>query len=90
MEEGDLKAKLKSEYFEELKTKDDKLNNLKKQIALSFKDNSWERQQQIEELSRELKRSQEECEDLKARLINNTEPKKPYVNFMLVLFSNDC
>lgn len=41
MQELQLKAKLKSDHFEEVKLKDEKLNNLKKQIAVSFKDNSW-------------------------------------------------
>jgi hypothetical protein len=41
---------------------------LKKQIAGAFKDNSWERQLQIDELTRELKRSQEECELIKHKL----------------------
>ena len=41
MEERELKVKLKSDHFEEIKSKDEKLNTLKKQIALSFKDNSW-------------------------------------------------
>lgn len=33
--------KLKDEHIQELKSKDEKLDLLKKQIAGAFKDNSW-------------------------------------------------
>jgi hypothetical protein len=33
--------RLKDEHSRELRVKDDKLENLKKQIAGAFKDNSW-------------------------------------------------
>lgn len=41
MEELKLKKQLKDDHFTEIKKKDEKLSVLKKQIALSFKDNSW-------------------------------------------------
>lgn len=41
MEELKIKAQLKADHFEEIKTKDEKISVLKKQIALSFQDNSW-------------------------------------------------
>lgn len=41
MEVLKIKAQLKADHFEEIKTKDEKISVLKKQIALSFKDNSW-------------------------------------------------
>ncbi len=79
-----MKARLKLEHLDEIRIKDEKLANLKKQIALSFKDNSWERQMQIDELSKELKRVQETCEDLKLRLKNSTTPKKSQVYIYLI------
>ncbi|RMZ95894.1 J domain-containing -like protein [Brachionus plicatilis] len=51
-----------------MKIKEEKLENLKKQIAGAFKDNSWERQLQIDELTKELKRVQEESELIKFKL----------------------
>lgn len=51
-----------------MKLKEEKLDNLKKQIAGAFKDNSWERQVQIEELTKELKRVQEESDLIKHKL----------------------
>lgn len=60
--------KLKEIHANEVKVRDDKLDNLKKQIAGAFKDNSWERQLQIDELTKELKRAQEECELIKHKL----------------------
>lgn len=68
MEELKLKKQLKDDHFAEIKKKDEKLSVLKKQIALSFKDNSWERQLQIDDLTKELKRVQEECVIYKQRL----------------------
>ncbi len=63
-------SKLNEEYQNELKIKNEKLENLKKQIAGVFKDNSWERQVQIEDLTRELKKTQEEYEIVRSKLKN--------------------
>jgi hypothetical protein len=84
-------AKLKEEHLKEIKSKEEKLDLLKKQIAGAFKDNSWyqnfhlcstffvffncfelflyrERQSQIDELSKELKRTQEEYDLIRFKL----------------------
>lgn len=70
-------TQLRDEHMKELKNKDEKLDLLKKQIAGAFKDNSWERQTQIDELTRELKRTQEEYELIKMKLkqLKNTNTK---------------
>ncbi|CAG2204224.1 unnamed protein product [Mytilus edulis] len=52
----------------ELALRDEKLNRLKKQMADALKGNSWERQQQLEELTKELARLQEECDTLRMKL----------------------
>jgi hypothetical protein len=62
------KDNLINEHSIEIKAREDKLEMLKKEIAGVFKDNSWERQLQIDELNKELKRSKEECELHKYKL----------------------
>lgn len=52
----------------EVSLRDEKLNRLKKQMADALKGNSWERQQQLEELTKELSRLQEECDLLRMKL----------------------
>lgn len=52
----------------EVALRDEKLNRLKKQMADALKGNSWERQQQLEELTKELSRLQEECDTLRMKL----------------------
>lgn len=59
---------LKEDHSKDIRLKDEKLDLLKKQIAGAFKDNSWERQLQIDELSKELKRTQEEYDLVKHKL----------------------
>lgn len=61
---ADLKAKMDAE----LADRDRRLENLKKQMASHLKDNSWERQQQLEELSKELGKMSEEASMLKTKL----------------------
>ncbi|XP_061188557.1 mRNA export factor GLE1-like [Saccostrea echinata] len=52
----------------EIKIRDEKLTRLKNQMADALKGNSWERQQQLEELTKELARIQEECDALRMKL----------------------
>ncbi|KAL5015953.1 hypothetical protein ScPMuIL_005542 [Solemya velum] len=52
----------------EIAVKDEKLNRLKQQMAEALKGNSWERQQQLEELTKELARIQEEADALRLKL----------------------
>lgn len=52
----------------EIKIRDEKLTRLKNQMADALKGNSWERQQQLEELTKELSRIQEECDALRMKL----------------------
>ncbi|XP_001200412.3 GRIP and coiled-coil domain-containing protein 2 [Strongylocentrotus purpuratus] len=59
---------LKAKYDAELADKDRRLNNLKKQMASHLKENSQERQQQLEELSKELGKMSEEAHMLKSKL----------------------
>ncbi|CAF0968508.1 unnamed protein product [Brachionus calyciflorus] len=65
--ENEIK-KMREDHLREISIKEEKLENLKKQIAGAFKDNSWERQLQIEELTKELKRVQEEYDLIKHKL----------------------
>nr|XP_022344710.1 uncharacterized protein LOC111137529 [Crassostrea virginica] len=53
---------------QEIKIRDEKLTRLKNQMADALKGNSWERQQQLEELTKELSRIQEECDALRMKL----------------------
>lgn len=52
----------------EIADRDSKLNRLKQQMAESLKGNSWERQQQLEELTKELGRIQDEADGLRIKL----------------------
>jgi len=52
----------------EIADKDQKLARLKSQMADALKGNSWERQQQLEELTKELARLQEESEGLRMKI----------------------
>ncbi|XP_070204497.1 filamin A-interacting protein 1-like isoform X2 [Littorina saxatilis] len=52
----------------EIADRDQKLNRLKMQMADALKGNSWERQQQLEELTKDLARIQEECDMLRSKL----------------------
>lgn len=58
---------------------------LKKQIAGAFKDNSWERQLQIDELTKELKRTQDEYEMLRHKLVSLKNKPVGVKNFKLVI-----
>ncbi|CAF0835233.1 unnamed protein product [Didymodactylos carnosus] len=66
---------MRNEHAKELKQRDNKIEFLKKQIADSLKDNSWERQAQIEELTKQVKRKHEECELIKHKLSNYQNKK---------------
>ncbi|OWF44314.1 kinectin-like [Mizuhopecten yessoensis] len=57
-----------AEKDKEIKIRDEKLNRLKMQMADALKGNSWERQQQLEELTKELGRLQEEADGLRMKL----------------------
>ncbi|XP_069135458.1 intraflagellar transport protein 74 homolog [Argopecten irradians] len=57
-----------AEKDKEIKLRDEKLNRLKMQMADALKGNSWERQQQLEELTKELGRLQEEADSLRMKL----------------------
>ncbi|XP_070572067.1 structural maintenance of chromosomes protein 2-like isoform X1 [Ptychodera flava] len=59
---------LRIEKDREIAIRDQKLDSLKKKMAEALKDNSWERQQQLEELSKELARINEECRLLKSKM----------------------
>ena len=66
---------MRQEHSKEMKTRDDKITFLKKQISDSLKDNSWERQQQIEELTKQLKRTHDEYELLRQKLLQYQNKK---------------
>ncbi|XP_006814362.1 uncharacterized protein LOC100373108 [Saccoglossus kowalevskii] len=61
-------ADLRAEKDKEIALRDTKLHGLKMKMADALKDNSWERQQQLEELSKELNRINEECRLLKSKM----------------------
>ncbi|CAF0918865.1 unnamed protein product [Rotaria sordida] len=67
---------MRQEHARELKIRDDKIAFLKKQISDSLKDNSWERQQQIEELTKQLKRTHDEYEILRQKLLQYQNKKR--------------
>ncbi|CAF1626111.1 unnamed protein product [Adineta ricciae] len=67
--------KMRDDHQKELKARDEKIAFLKKQISESLKDNSWERQQQIEELTKQLKRKYDECEVLRHKLLQYQNKK---------------
>ncbi|XP_031560245.1 spindle pole body component 110-like [Actinia tenebrosa] len=66
---------MKNSFQNELKIKDDKLKTLKLQMADALKDNSRERQHQLEELTRELKKVSEEADILKYK-IHSSKPQQ--------------
>jgi len=67
--EFDLKFNsLKEEYEKQINAKDEKLKIMKKQIAEALTGSSLERQQQIEELLKELKRVSDEADAVKSAL----------------------
>ncbi|KAH9515149.1 hypothetical protein Btru_019332 [Bulinus truncatus] len=57
--------------------RDQKLNKLKTQMADALKGNSWERQQQLEELTKELARVQKEYDALYIRYKSLSKSKQP-------------
>ncbi|XP_067672021.1 kinesin-like protein KIF3A [Haliotis asinina] len=61
-------AEMLSEKDKEISIRDVKLNRLKQQMADALKGNSWERQQQLEELTKELARIQDEADLLRMKL----------------------
>ncbi|XP_071502636.1 uncharacterized protein [Diadema antillarum] len=61
-------AGLRSKMEAEIADRDRRLDNLKKQMAGALKENSWERQQQLEELSKELSKMSDEANMLKMKL----------------------
>ncbi|KAK3727830.1 hypothetical protein QZH41_008250 [Actinostola sp. cb2023] len=67
-EYADGLEEVRANYEEELKVKDDKLKILKSRMADALKDNSRERQLQLEELTRELRKVSEEADILKTRM----------------------
>jgi len=78
---------MRQDHAKELKTRDDKIAFLKKQISDSLKDNSWERQQQIEELTKQLKKTHEEYELLRQKLLQYQNKKGVnHISFILYIF----
>ncbi|KAK3594779.1 hypothetical protein CHS0354_030721 [Potamilus streckersoni] len=68
-EESDRKlAEMTAVKDKEIADKEQKLNRLKQQMADALKGNSWERQQQLEELTKELRRIQDEADSLRHKL----------------------
>ncbi|KAL3857945.1 hypothetical protein ACJMK2_012570 [Sinanodonta woodiana] len=68
-EEADKKlAEMTAGKDKEIADKEQKLNRLKQQMADALKGNSWERQQQLEELTKELRRIQDEADSLRHKL----------------------
>ncbi|CAF3565883.1 unnamed protein product [Adineta steineri] len=70
-----LMEQMRDNHQKELKARDDKISFLKKQISESLKDNSWERQQQIDELTKQLKRTHDEYEALRHKLLQYQNKK---------------
>jgi hypothetical protein len=75
---------MRQEHARELKIRDDKITFLKKQISDSLKDNSWERQQQIEELTKQLKRTHDEYELLRQKLLQYQNKKGVMTNILSI------
>lgn len=71
---------LKTEHQKELTDRDEKIATLKARMGDILKDNSWERQHQIDELVKELKKVSEETEALKARLRSTKSSNKDCEN----------
>lgn len=61
-------AEVVEQRDKEIAERDTRLNRLKQQMADSLKGNSWERQQQLEELTKELGRIQDEADTLRIKL----------------------
>ncbi|XP_071848280.1 uncharacterized protein [Apostichopus japonicus] len=59
---------LQEEKVREVKERDERIEKMKKQMVGFLKDNSWERQQQLEELTKELGKVSEEAMTLKIKL----------------------
>lgn len=59
---------LRTDKDKEIAVRDEKLGNLKRQIADALKGNSWERQQQLDELTKELTRISDEADLLRMKL----------------------
>ncbi|XP_038060775.1 myosin heavy chain, non-muscle-like [Patiria miniata] len=58
---------LRSEKDKEISDRDTKIEKMKKQMADILKDNSWERQQQLEELTKELNKISDEASALRIK-----------------------
>ncbi|XP_071945206.1 uncharacterized protein [Antedon mediterranea] len=75
---NEMNAKYKTELNEletsknkEISDREDKIKKLKLQMGSILKDNSWERQQQLEELTKELNKISEEANILRTKLKNH-------------------
>ncbi|XP_029449566.1 interaptin-like isoform X2 [Rhinatrema bivittatum] len=64
----------------EIRQRDDKLAKLKQQIADIFKEKSWEHQQQLEELKKELNRMTDETQMLRMKLKAENLPRQQCPN----------
>ncbi|XP_050410281.2 interaptin [Patella vulgata] len=64
------------EKEKEIKIRDDKLVKLKQHMADALKGNSWERQQQLEELTKELAKIQDEADMLRMKIKSVTKTKQ--------------
>ncbi|KAK2191700.1 hypothetical protein NP493_47g01018 [Ridgeia piscesae] len=71
-QQAELQAKLESQ----IAIRDGKLNKLKKQMADALMGNSWERQQQLDELTKELTRAQEEADMLRIKIRSMLKAQK--------------
>ncbi|XP_041349053.1 protein NETWORKED 4A-like [Gigantopelta aegis] len=67
--------------------RDEKLGRLKLQMADALKGNSWERQQQLEELTKELARLQDESDMLRIKLKSYSKTKQGHCSNCTVLTS---
>lgn len=59
---------LKQKMTSEVAARDEKLAKIKRQMAETLQGNSWERQQQLDELSKELNKAHEEIDVLKMKV----------------------
>nr|XP_033794103.1 uncharacterized protein LOC117357501 isoform X3 [Geotrypetes seraphini] len=64
----------------EIRQRDEKLIRLKQQIADMFKEKSWEHQQQLDELRKEMTRMSEEIQVLRIKLKSETLTKQQCPN----------
>ncbi|XP_022085882.1 tax1-binding protein 1 homolog [Acanthaster planci] len=67
---------LRAEKDKEICDRDAKIEKMKKQMADVLKDNSWERQQQLEELTKELNKISDEAAALRIRCKNMSSKSK--------------